>query len=183
MQKSRVVFVPGTGPSGAQAWPRQHGLSLDFDALFLKAAPSDYSWEQRKAAVASALEDGGHLVAHAEGAADAMYVALEHPELVSSLALFEPACLSLTAELPATAAYLSAHSKDELRPWEAPVHIVPGVPTLVITGGWEPVFEEVAQYLVGTGAVHRTTPGAHRPQDSVEAAGLLKSFLRKQSPR
>ena len=35
----------------------------------------------------------------------AMMAAVERPELVASLTLFEPACLSLTADLPATKAH------------------------------------------------------------------------------
>ena len=50
-------------------------------------------------------EAGGHVVAHSQGAIAAMMAAVERPDLVQSLTLVEPACLSLTAELPATAAH------------------------------------------------------------------------------
>ena len=63
-------------------------------------------------------------------------------------------------------------------PWEAPLAIVPGVPTLVLTGGWEPLYEEVAEYLAGTGAIHRVAPGGHRPHDTAEGDALIRSFLR-----
>ncbi|MDQ0276812.1 pimeloyl-ACP methyl ester carboxylesterase [Arthrobacter silviterrae] len=61
--------------------------------------------------------------------------------------------------------------------WEAPVHIVPGVPTLVLTGGWEPLYEEIADYLAATGARHEVTGGGHRPQDSETGAALIEEFI------
>ena len=36
MPSERVVFVHGAGSFGAAAWPRQHGLALDYDCLFIK---------------------------------------------------------------------------------------------------------------------------------------------------
>ena len=53
----------------------------------------------------------------------------------------------------------------------------PGVPTLVLTGGWEPLYEEIAGYLRETGALHRTAPGGHRPQDSKEGDRAIRSFI------
>jgi pimeloyl-ACP methyl ester carboxylesterase len=226
MALERAVFVHGGDSFGAAAWPRQHGLSLDYDCLYVRRhgfsateepCPTDHGRDQ--AIIAEALGGGGHLVAHAQGAVCAMLLAVERPDLVRTLTLVEPACLSLTADLPATAAYISrmaplfadraAMSDDDflrafvrresdtdarmpasadarrdvarLRlqspPWEAPLTIVPGVPTLVLTGGWEPLYEEVAAYLAGTGAVHRIAPGGHRPQDTDEGAGLIRAFL------
>jgi pimeloyl-ACP methyl ester carboxylesterase len=64
--------------------------------------------------------------------------------------------------------------------WEAPLHIVPGVPTLVLTGGWEPLYEEIADYLAATGAVHRTAPGGHRPHDSPQGAQMIADFIAVQ---
>ncbi|MCU1519077.1 MAG: hypothetical protein JWQ75_3798, partial [Pseudarthrobacter sp.] len=143
----------------------------------------------------------------------------ERPDLVYSLTLVEPACLSLTAELPATAAHRAlmqplfdirhqlgdedfrrefvrrVYAADLQEPatheekrsarrlrlqapaWEAPLHIVPGVPTLVLTGGWEPLYEEIAGYLRETGALHRHAAGGHRPQDSAEGDRLIRSFV------
>ncbi|MFP3527182.1 hypothetical protein SB912_32295, partial [Pantoea sp. SIMBA_072] len=59
------------------------------------------------AILVNALKDagGGHVVAHEQGAISAMVAAVERPDLVYSLSLVEPACLSLTAELPATASH------------------------------------------------------------------------------
>ena len=118
MFKQRIVFVHGAGPFGAAAWPRQHGMALKYDALFLRrhgfdpvAEPVESSFDADTAIVLRSLADdgrgaaGGHVVAHAQGAISAMMAAVERPDLVYSLTLVEPACLSLTAELPATAAH------------------------------------------------------------------------------
>src|SRR5215217_1601863 len=242
MFKQRVVFVHGAGSFGSAAWPRQHGMALSYDALFLRrhgydpvAEPVESSFEEDARIVLRSLADdgrgaaGGHVVAHSQGAVGAMMAAVERPDLVFSLTLVEPACLSLTAELPATAAHISlmqplfdarhqmtdqdfqrefvrrVYATDLQQPataeekrsarrlrlqapaWEAPLHIVPGVPTLVLTGGWEPLYEEIAGYLRETGAVHRVAAGGHRPHDSVEGDRILRSFIRDvsriQSPR
>jgi pimeloyl-ACP methyl ester carboxylesterase len=166
---------------------------------------------------------GGHVVAHAQGAIAAMMAAVQRPDLVFSLTLVEPACLSLTAELPATAAHVALmrplfevrhqlgdedfqrefvrrmFATDLLEPataeekrsarrlrlqapsWEAPLHIVPGVPTLVLTGGWEPLYEEIAGYLQETGALHRISAGGHRPQDSAEGDRAIRTFIAEVS--
>jgi pimeloyl-ACP methyl ester carboxylesterase len=236
MFKQRVVFVHGAGSFGSAAWPRQHGMALSYDALFLRrhgyhpvADPVESSFDEDAAIVLRSLADdgrgaaGGHIVAHAQGAISAMMAAVERPDLVFSLTLVEPACLSLTAELPATAAHIGLmeplfdvrdHMSDEdfqrefvrrvyatdlqqpataeekrsarrLRlqapAWEAPLHIVPGVPTLVLTGGWEPLYEEIARYLRETGALHRTAAGGHRPHDSREGDRLIRSFISEVS--
>lgn len=227
LSRERVVFVHGSGSFGAAAWPKQHGLSLEFDCLYLRRhgfsmtedpVPTDHSRDQE--IIAEALGAGGHVVAHSQGAVPAMMLAVERPDLVRTLILIEPACLSLTADLPATAAHIALMaplfaerdlmSDDEflqtfvrrvfaadapvpatadarraaarLRlqspPWEAPLSIVPGVPTLVVTGGWEPLYEEVAEYLAETGALHRVAPGGHRPHDTPEGDAYIRSFLR-----
>jgi pimeloyl-ACP methyl ester carboxylesterase len=236
MFKQRVVFVHGAGSFGAAAWPKQHGMALSYDALFLRrhgfdaaAEPLESDFGADAGIVLGSLADdgsggaGGHVVAHSQGAIAAMMAAVERPDLVRSLTLVEPACLSLTAELPATAAYralmqplfdvrhhlsdddferesvrraFAAHSPGRERApdtaeartaarrlrlqapsWEAPLQIVPGVPTLVLTGGWEPLYEEIAGYLRETGALHRVAAGGHRPQDSVEGDRIIRSFV------
>jgi pimeloyl-ACP methyl ester carboxylesterase len=242
MFKQRVVFVHGAGSFGSAAWPRQHGMALSYDALFLRrhgydpvAEPVESSFEEDARIVLRSLADdgrgaaGGHVVAHSQGAVAAMMAAVERPDLVFSLTLVEPACLSLTAELPATAAHISlmqplfdarhqmsdqdfqrefvrrVYATDLQQPataeekrsarrlrlqapaWEAALHIVPGVPTLVLTGGWEPLYEEIAGYLRETGALHRTAAGGHRPHDSAEGDRIIRSFIRDvsriQAPR
>ncbi|UKA48301.1 alpha/beta hydrolase [Arthrobacter sp. FW305-123] len=228
MHKQRVVFVHGLGSFGAAAWPKQHGMALAYDALFLRrhgfdavAEPTESNVAADVAIVLNALADsgGGHIVAHEQGAISAMLAAIERPELVHSLTLVEPACLSLTAELPATASHRALmeplfdartqlndadyqreyfrrafsaetggldtaearRSARRLRlqapPWEAPLQIVPGVPTLVLTGGWEPLYEEIAGYLQETGALRRVAAGGHRPQDSVDGDQAIRSFI------
>lgn len=228
MHKQRVVFVHGLGSFGAAAWPKQHGMALAYDALFLRRHGFDPVDEPLASDVAAdvailvaslASSGGGHVVAHEQGAISAMLAAVERPDLVHSLALVEPACLSLTAELPATASHralmeplfdvrnqlndadyereyfrraFSAEASGLDTPearrsarrlrlqapaWEAPLHIVPGVPTLVLTGGWEPLYEEIASYLQETGALRRVAAGGHRPQDSVDGDRTIRSFI------
>ncbi|MGR0159724.1 alpha/beta fold hydrolase [Paenarthrobacter nitroguajacolicus] len=228
MHKQRVVFVHGLGSFGAAAWPKQHGMALAYDALFLRrhgfdtlAEPVESDVAADAAIVIHALSDagGGHIVAHEQGAISAMLAAIERPDLVHSLSLVEPSCLSLTAELPATSSYRALMKplfdvRDQLNdadyqrefyrrafsaetggldtpearrsarrlrlqapPWEAPLHIVPGVPTLVLTGGWEPLYEEIAGYLQETGALRRVAAGGHRPQDSVDGDQVIRSFI------
>jgi hypothetical protein len=51
-----------------------------------------------------------------------------------------------------------------------------GVPTLVVTGGWNDEYEAIASRIVG--ARHVTLAGhGHRPQDHPDAAGVVRSFL------
>ncbi|MFI2566027.1 alpha/beta fold hydrolase [Paenarthrobacter sp. NPDC018779] len=228
MHKQRVVFVHGLGSFGAAAWPKQHGMALDYDALFLRrhgfhpvAEPVESDVPADVAILLDALASsgGGHVVAHEQGAISAMLAAVERPDLVHSLVLVEPACLSLTAELPATASHRALmeplfdvrnqlndadyereyfrrafsaeaggqetpearRSARRLRlqapPWEAQLHIVPGVPTLVLTGGWEPLYEEIAAYLQETGALRCVAAGGHRPQDSVDGDRIIRRFI------
>lgn len=228
MHKQRVVFVHGLCSFGAVAWPKQHGLALRYDCLFLRrhgfdpvAEPLESDISADVAILVDALADsgGGHVVAHEQGAISAMLAAVERPDLVFSLSLVEPACLSLTAELPATASHRALmqplfdvrsqlgdadyereyfrrayaaeagglqtpearRSARRLRlqapPWEAPLHIVPGVPTLVLTGGWEPLSEEIAGYLRDTGALHRVAAGGHRPREFADGDRFIRSFI------
>ena len=226
MTQERLVFVHGSGSFGTAAWPTQHALASSYDCLYLRRhgfeagadpLPTDFHEDQR--IVVDALGEGGHVVAHSQGAISAMMAAVERPELVRSLILIEPACLSLTADLPATAAHRALvgplyERRDSLSdeaflqefvrlvfstearhpatsearraahrlrlqspPWEAPLDIVPGVPTLIITGGWEPLYEEIAGYLAVTGAQHIVAPGAHRPQDTPDGDALIREFV------
>ena len=81
MVKQRVVFVHGEGSFGAAAWPRQHGMALTYDALFLRrhgydpvAEPVESSFAADTSVILAALADdgrgtaGGHVVAHSQGA-------------------------------------------------------------------------------------------------------------------
>jgi pimeloyl-ACP methyl ester carboxylesterase len=64
-------------------------------------------------------------------------------------------------------------------PWHAPLNwaelSLP--PTLVVTGGWSSLYDEVAQVFAAHGARLATLAGAgHRPQDTDEANQLLTDF-------
>lgn len=231
MAAERIVFVHGSGRFGAAAWPKQHRLAGRYDCLFVKrygfdaaAAPQPTDFDADARIVLQNLNGRpGHLVAASQGAISAMMAAVARPDLVKSLSLFEPACLSLTADLPATmqhralvgplfdrrdsmddseflrefvrlvysteaqmpASEDAQRSAARLRlqrpPWEAPLDIVPGVPTLVVTGAWEPLYEEVAEYLEGTGARHIHAGGDHRPQDTAAGHQALEDFLSAHS--
>ncbi len=64
--------------------------------------------------------------------------------------------------------------------WEVPLHrdTPRRVPTLVLTGGSVPMYEEVAEALVAQGARHVAIPGAgHRPQDTDAGATVIRDFL------
>jgi hypothetical protein len=92
---------------------------------------------------------------------------------------------AFAAEAPGSSTPEAKRAARRLRlqapPWQAPLEIVPGVPTLVLTGGWEPLYEEIAGYLQDTGALHRIAPGGHRPQDSAEGDRLIRSFIAEVS--
>ena len=93
MFKQRVVFVHGAGSFGAAAWPKQHGMALDYDALFLRrhgfdavAEPLESDFAADAAIVLASLwrttaaaQAGGHVVAHSQGAIAAMMAAVERP--------------------------------------------------------------------------------------------------------
>lgn len=52
-----------------------------------------------------------------------------------------------------------------------------GVPTLVVTGGWNEEYELIARRLVDVGAAHRVLPGfAHRPQDHPDFPAAVTTF-------
>lgn len=89
--------------------------------------------------------------------------------------------ISGTPAAAETAARVAARIHLQAPPWEAPLHIVPGVPTLALTGGWEPLYEEIAGYLETTGARHMVTRGGHRPQDTGEGAALIEAFIADHS--
>ena len=66
MFKQRVVFVHGAGSFGAAAWPRQHGVALSYDALFLRrhgfdtvAEPTASSFEEDTRILLDSLGDDG----------------------------------------------------------------------------------------------------------------------------
>lgn len=224
MSKTRIVFVHGMDGYGAAAWPAQHRLAGNYDCLFLKRTgfdavepPLATDFAADAGIVIDALGRGGHVVAHGQGAVAAMMAAVERPDLVRSLTLVEPLLPSLTAELPATAAYAkrvdelfaraaergdaefllefntllavttpgahestarrAARARLQLPSTSAPLHIIPGVATMVLTGGWEPLYEEVATYLESTGAHLIVVRSGHRPHDTADGALRIEQFI------
>lgn len=224
MSNTRIVFVHGMDGYGAAAWPAQHLLAGHYDCLFLKRTgfdavepPVSADFDVDAQSIIDALGGGGHVVAHAQGAVPAMMAAVMSPGLVHSLVLVEPLLLSLTAELPATAALLARmaqlrkrastlsdapflaefntlmavttttnhesfqrrakRARLQLASTGAALQIIPGVPTTVLTGGWEPVYEEVAQALATTGARHVVHRSSHRPHDTAAGAALIAGFI------
>lgn len=214
-----VVFVPGSGRDGDDAWPVQVGMVWEgLRPVFLNhGTPHDPTEEVLRALGA----EGGHLVAHSSGAVAATLVATARPDLVRSLVLFEPACLSLARGGPDVEGHVAAMrpvfetASDEtlddgefgfrfldalgaprpfppgavlaemgrrLRaappPWDYPedVAFLSLVPTLVVTGGWSALYDEVADVLVSAGASRTVLTGyGHRPQDHERAPDVLES--------
>lgn len=61
-------------------------------------------------------------------------------------------------------------------PWSLDTPERIGVPTLVVTGGWNDEYEAIASRIVG--ARHVTLAGhGHRPQDHPDAVGAVRAFL------
>ncbi|WP_298457649.1 alpha/beta fold hydrolase [uncultured Cellulomonas sp.] len=64
-------------------------------------------------------------------------------------------------------------------PWAVPIDaaVLARVPTLVITGGWLPLYEQTAEALKESGARHEVLEGhGHRPQDHPEANAVIRNF-------
>ncbi|QAY61132.1 alpha/beta fold hydrolase [Microbacterium protaetiae] len=54
-----------------------------------------------------------------------------------------------------------------------------GIPTLVVTGGWNAEYEAIASVLVDNGGSHQVVAGAqHRPQDLPGFGSVVAAFLR-----
>ena len=67
-------------------------------------------------------------------------------------------------------------------PWEitTPASPIAEVPTLVITGGWNEEYEEIASALVQAGATHRQLTGfGHRVPDHPEANSLIREWTER----
>jgi len=220
----RAVFVPGSGRSGASAWPvqaaavdlrRWHCRFLDLTGF---AEP-----DGQRDAVLGALGDGGHVVAHSVGAVAALRAAERADAHVHSLVLVEPAAFSAARGGPRVEAHVAAMTvvfDDAANPrvrdgefavrfltalgapgaaiadpgdpslrslghrlrrstptWQVPLDVgLPArVPTLVVTGGWSALYEEVADALAAAGAQRRVLPGyGHRVQDHPELNAVLR---------
>lgn len=88
------------------------------------------------------------------------------------------------ASAPTTTADLLAAERQRMvpGPWslDTPEHT--GVPTLVVTGGWNDEYETIAAHI--DGAAHVVLDGhGHRPQDHPAAARVVLDFVRTASPR
>lgn len=62
-------------------------------------------------------------------------------------------------------------------PWGVGLRPEQGLPvrTLVVTGGWSPIYEQTAEALVAQGARHVTLEGrGHRVQDDPRALDVLR---------
>lgn len=67
-------------------------------------------------------------------------------------------------------------------PWGHGVreHALTGIPTLVVTGGWNAEYEEIAAVLAAHGAEHRVVRGAgHRAQDLPAFGTVVDRFLQR----
>ena len=77
---------------------------------------------------------------------------------------------------------IAQHWAETNVPWGHGVRasMVHGVPTLVVTGGWNGEYEEIASVLAVEGAQHRVLPGAeHRPQDLPDFPAVVAEFERR----
>lgn len=62
-----------------------------------------------------------------------------------------------------------------------PAEVALKIPTLVLTGGWNDEYEEIARRIIG--AEHRVVTGfAHRPQDHPAATELIRAHAAKSTP-
>ena len=224
----RAVFVPGTGRSGAPAWPGQ-ASALDlrrWKCRFLDLSGLSGPGELR-AAVLDAVGDAGHVVAHSAGGVPALQAAERAPDRVRSLVLLEPAVFSAARGGPHVEAHVAAMSavfadagnprvrdgdfavrfltalgapgaaiadpgdpslrlmgrrvRRRTPPWEVPLElgVLARTPTLVVTGGWSALYEEVGDALTAAGARRLVLAGyGHRVPDHPDVNAVLQEHWR-----
>ncbi|KQV71684.1 hypothetical protein ASC64_21210 [Nocardioides sp. Root122] len=104
-----VVFLHGAGRAGAEGWPL-HGGDPSPQWHFLDRAPEGDDPERDAARIVDALEQRGrgHVVASSYGACAGVIAAQRRPDLVTSLALCEPACFDLARGRPAVEEHVVA---------------------------------------------------------------------------
>ncbi len=107
----RVVFVPGSGRSGASAWPGQ-AAAVELRRWSCRFLDLTGLWgpEDQRNAVLGAVGDAGHVVAHSAGAVAALRAAEAAPDAVRSLLLVEPAAFAAARGGPAVEAHVAAMS-------------------------------------------------------------------------
>ena len=114
----QVILVHGTMTWGLAAFAHQQPLAehrrvLVVDRRGFGASPdieqSDYDVDADD--IVALMDRPSHLVGHSYGGVVAMLAAVRRPELVSSLALIEPAALAVAADHPVVAAALEANRR------------------------------------------------------------------------
>jgi pimeloyl-ACP methyl ester carboxylesterase len=100
-----AVFLHGAGRGGADGWPLQ-AAQHESNWVFLDRAPDGDDADR----ILDALRPGepGHVVATSYGGNAAVLAVQRNPELVSSLALFEPACFDLARGKSAVEEHIAA---------------------------------------------------------------------------
>ena len=110
----RVVLVHGDVFGCEMTWEAQEPLAADFHLQlvnrrgFGNSADTDgEDFEIDAGDVADLLDGGAHLVGHSYGGVVALLAAASRPRAVRSLVVFEPPAFALTADDPATAAFIA----------------------------------------------------------------------------
>lgn len=109
MTSMTVVFLHGAGRAGADGWPLQ-AARREPNWVFLDRAPEGDHAEHDAERILGELRPSapGHVVATSYGGNAAIIAAQRHPELGSSLTLFEPACFDLARGKPAVEEHIAA---------------------------------------------------------------------------
>jgi pimeloyl-ACP methyl ester carboxylesterase len=222
-----TVLLPGIGSDGPETWPTQAGdatLECPSEPLFVTLSRKPGHGAARHAEDLLAATSGPlDVVAHSYGAIAAL-IAARDSDRVRSLALFEPACMSVAPDAPSVKAFVEALApvfaratdpavpdgdiagpflvafgyeypppgdvgaaefgrrlRDATPAWEVALDptVCAHIPTLVVTGSWHPIYEDIAAALERAGARRDSIPGTeHRPQDDPRANALLNAFWR-----
>ena len=217
--RTPTVFLHGAGRAGAEGWPL-HSPEPRPGWVFLDRTVEGDDPERDAVRIVDTLDErgAGRVVASSYGASAAVIAAQRRPDLVTSLALCEPACFDLARGKPAVEEHVAAmepvyavaddpsvsarefshlfaaamgsepldlpddvleREAARLRrlrpPWRTGIVASDGlpVPTLVVTGGWSPLYDETAEALAALGAETVELPGAghgvHRDPRVLEA--------------
>jgi pimeloyl-ACP methyl ester carboxylesterase len=127
------------------------------------------------------LARGGPLVeAHVAALSPVLEQAAESTDLEFEAAFMMALRAPATTERVTKEARLRARRlRLQTAPWHAPLNWA-GLslpPTLVVTGGWSALYDEVAQVFAAHGAQRATLAGAgHRPQDAAGANEFMVDF-------